>query len=121
MLDGFKKMVKKYVWLGQSGSSRSTCKCRVLGRPVFFDYCRIREKVSLYSTDTFLTFKNVLTELFTLNTSRFIYVEEIDQPQLILGVGIVGLIVNLVGLCLFRRKLLHRLFECGLAYEIRLG
>lgn len=36
---------------------------------------------------------------------RFIHVEEIDEPEWILVVGTAGLIVNLLGLCLFRRKL----------------
>jgi len=36
---------------------------------------------------------------------RFIHVEEIDNPKLILWVGIFGLIVNAIGLCLFHGKL----------------
>jgi len=31
-------------------------------------------------------------------------VEEIDKPVWILVVGVLGLLVNLIGLCLFRRE-----------------
>lgn len=36
--------------------------------------------------------------------NRFIHKEDIDRPVLILVVGVLGLLVNLVGLCIFRRK-----------------
>lgn len=32
---------------------------------------------------------------------RFIEVEEIHEPRLLVGVGALGLLVNIIGLCLF--------------------
>jgi len=37
---------------------------------------------------------------------RFIEVEEIHQAKLLVGVGALGLLVNVIGLCLFHGKLL---------------
>jgi len=42
---------------------------------------------------------------------RFIEVEEIHQAKLLVGVGALGLLVNVIGLCLFHGKLL--LFHIG--------
>jgi len=36
-----------------------------------------------------------------LHQYRFIEVEEIHEPRLIVAVGALGLLVNIVGLCLF--------------------
>lgn len=40
---------------------------------------------------------SILVEAF----KRFIEIEQIHEPQLIVIVGAVGLIVNIIGLCLF--------------------
>lgn len=50
---------------------------------------------------------------------RFYKPEVIDEPELILYVGVAGLLVNLIGLCLFRGKhfflclCAKRLYEVG--------
>ncbi|CAL8081432.1 unnamed protein product [Orchesella dallaii] len=36
------------------------------------------------------------------SVKRFLHPEDIDQPKLILIVGVIGLFVNLIGICLFR-------------------
>ena len=38
---------------------------------------------------------------------RFIEKEEIHKPPLLVGVGVLGLFVNLIGLCLFHGKILY--------------
>jgi Co/Zn/Cd efflux system component len=47
-----------------------------------------------------LSLRNIVFSSF----SRFIEQEPVHQPQYILGVGVLGLIVNVIGLFLFHGK-----------------
>ena len=38
------------------------------------------------------------------SVKRFISTDEIHNPQLVLGVGVAGLVVNLIGICMFHCK-----------------
>lgn len=93
-------MVKGNFRLGASRGSGSIGKRNLLGRSVFFNSDSCYQAVTNYNVSSF-TDPNLLLLTVWFSFFRFINVEEIQNPVLILVVGVIGLVLNLTGLCMF--------------------
>lgn len=75
-----------------------------VGKCKSFDLDNIFNLNQIYSVEVYYHY--ILIDM-NVCLYRLYETEELHNPQMIFCVGLIGLVINLIGLCLFHGKLIH--------------